>query len=164
MDPVVKSGAVGAGMSRDPSGRGRRATHRVMLAAASALMAVGAVAAPATSGAPGVNPKDNLTKGEVFVKFDRLEGGSSLLAVALKYDRAFDARTGGNVELPLIRLDAPGPNASGLGDVALRVRRVGTSGRWSTIVAAEAVLPTASRDELGRGKWQPTRWPGWSTR
>lgn len=141
-------------MSKGPRRWARRTTRRVILGAASALMGIGAAAAPAASGAPGVNPKDNLTKGEVFVKFDRLEGGASLLAVALKYDRAFDASTGGNVELPLIRLDAPGVDASGLGDVALRVRRVGTSGRWSAIVAAEAVLPTASRDEFGRGKWQ----------
>lgn len=113
-----------------------------------------ALAQASGSGAPGVNPKDNLTKGEAFVKFDRLEGGGSLQALALKYDRAFDAASGGNVELPLIRLDVPALRVSGLGDVALRVRHVATSGPWSVIVAAEAVLPTASRDEFGSGKWQ----------
>jgi len=141
-------------MASRPGGLTLWGVRRTGLGAATALAWACAMAQPAGSGAPGVNPKDNLTKGEAFVKFDRLDGGGSLQAVAVKYDRAFDATTGGNIELPLIRLNAPGPAVSGLGDVALRVRRVGTSGPWSVIVAAEAVLPTASRDEFGRGKWQ----------
>ncbi len=142
---------------RGPTLRGpSRALQRVLLGTAAGLVGAAAAAAaePASTGAPGVNPKDNLTKAEVFAKVDRLEGGGSLQALAIKYDRAFDASTGGNVELPLIRIDAPGLVTSGVGDIALRVRRVHSAGPWSVIVAAEAVLPTASRSEFGRGKWQ----------
>jgi hypothetical protein len=126
----------------------------MITAAALGLALANTPSASAASGAPGVNPKDNITKVEVFAKSDRLDGGASLHAVAVKYDHAFDTSTGANVEVPLIRVDVPGADVSGLGDVALRARHVRTSGPWSVIVAAEAVLPTASKDELGRGKWQ----------
>jgi len=131
------------------------AARRGLLAVAIAgLSAPTPAPAQTASGAPGVNPKDNITKGEVFYKFDSLEGGASLQAIAVKYDYALGASAGANVELPLIRVDAPGAHVSGPGDVAGRVRHVRTSGPWSVIVAAEAVLPTASDDRLGRGKWQ----------
>ena len=119
------------------------------------LAAVSSAAAQSTSaGAPGVNPKDNITKGELFYRFDRLDGGESIQALAFKFDHAFNASVEANVEVPPIRLNTPGDDFSGLGDIALRVRHVRTAGPWSVIVAAEAALPTASRDKLGRGKWQ----------
>lgn len=105
-------------------------------------------------GAPGVNPKDNITKGEAFYKFDRLEGGASLQALAFKYDRAFGASWGGNVELPLIRIDTGERTFGGVGDVALRLRHVRSTGPWSVLFGGEVVLPTASEDALGSGKWQ----------
>lgn len=105
-------------------------------------------------GAPGVNPKDNLTKGEFFLKTDRIDGGASLDAMVLKYDRAFGANLGGNIEVPWLRVRSPGMSTVGLGDIAMRVRHVATDGSWSVIAAAEMVMPTASKDELGSGKWQ----------
>ncbi len=128
------------------------------------LAAVSSAAAQSTSaGAPGVNPKDNITKGELFYRFDRLDGGASIQALAFKFDHAFNASVEANVEVPPIRLNTPGDDFSGLGDIALRVRHVRTAGPWSVIVAAEAALPTASRDKLGRGKWQLNPVAGGST-
>lgn len=80
-----------------------------------------ATAQSSSSGAPGVNPKDNITKGELIYKFDRLDGGASLQALAFKYDHAFNVSVGANVEVPLIRLSTPGADFSGLGGRALSV-------------------------------------------
>jgi hypothetical protein len=106
------------------------------------------------TGAPGVNPKDNITKGEFFLKTDRLASGVSLQAVAVKYDRAFNAQSGANIEIPWVRLSTPGVVSSGLGDIAMRLRYVASSGPWSVISAVEVVAPTARQDALGSGKWQ----------
>lgn len=58
------------------------------------------------------------------------------------------------MEVPLIRVDTGARTFSGVGDIALRARNVQSDGPWSTLLAAEVVLPTASDDALGSGKWQ----------
>ncbi len=107
-----------------------------------------------SNGAPGVNPKDNITKGEFFLKSDRLSGGNSLQAMAVKYDRAFNTSSGANVEIPWLRMSTSTGVYDGLGDIAMRLRYVTSSGPWSVISAVEVVAPTAGRDDLGSGKWQ----------
>lgn len=139
-------------MSPTPSTPVQRSVAQVL--AALLLLSVAALARADGAGAPGINPKDNITKGEVFLKSDRLGGGASLQALAVKYDMAFNASSGANVEVPLIRVTAAGSTSVGLGDVAMRVRHVVSSGPWSVIAAAEFVAPTASKNELGSGKWQ----------
>lgn len=58
------------------------------------------------------------------------------------------------MELPLIRVDTGAQTFSGVGDIALRVRHVQSSGPWSALLAGELVLPTAGDDALGSGQWQ----------
>lgn len=124
--------------------------------------------------APGVNPKDNITKAEVIFQHDNLENGVTVSTIALKYDVAFDPQWGGNVELPITNVRGPvagqavgsaptSPAASAggasfsetaIGDLRLRARNVRTSGRISIISAVELVVPTAGSDLAGAGKWQ----------
>jgi hypothetical protein len=131
--------------------------------------------------APGVNPKDNITKAEVIFQHDNLENGVSVTTMALKYDIAFDANWGANIELPISNLRGPVPpvtsrggpallvedterpvtgspgatfDAFGIGDLRLRSRNVRTHGRVSVLSAVELVVPTATDDLIGTGKWQ----------
>lgn len=127
---------------------------RALIALGLTLLGMASPAHAEGNGAPGVNPKDNITKGEFFLKSDRLSGGVSLRAMAVKYDMAFNASSGANIEVPWIRLSTPGGASDGLGDIAMRVRYVTSSGPWSVISAIEVVAPTANRDDLGSGKWQ----------
>lgn len=142
-------------MKRSVSPRAPAAAFsRCAVALSMAVAAFGSAAESADSAAPGVNPKDNLTKSELFYQRDRLDHGVTSEGLAVKFDRAFDAAWGGNVELPLVRVRVAGQDHSGLGDVVVRARHVRSSGDWSTILGGEVVLPTAARDELGRGKYQ----------
>lgn len=134
--------------------------------------------ADAAQTAPGVNPKDNITKAEVIIQHDSLESGLAVTTLAFKYDIAFDAHWGGNIELPITNLQGPAQAAghggarallvdnfelpapaarfseTGIGDLRLRVRNVQTKGRISLIAAAEVVAPIADSDLTGAGKWQ----------
>ena len=131
--------------------------------------------------APGVNPKDNITKAEVIIKHDNLSDGTSVTTMALKYDIAFDQHWGANIELPvtnlrgrvqpaatggdptlLVRnierpLESPAGstfNEAGIGDLNLRARNVNTFGPVSLLSAVEFVVPTATNDVIGSGKLQ----------
>lgn len=104
--------------------------------------------------APGVNPKDNITKAEAIFQYNNLESGLETFTLAAKYDVAFDARWGGNVELPLTTLSGPGFSETDIGDLNLRVRNVRTRGAVSIISAVEVVVPTAGSELTGSGKWQ----------
>lgn len=102
----------------------------------------------------GVSPKDNITKTELFYKLDALDDDQTIQSLVLKYDYAFDAAWGVNAELPLVRYDGFGIGETGIGDTNLRVRYVAPLGGVSALAGAELVLPTATDDVLGRGKWQ----------
>lgn len=131
--------------------------------------------------APGVNPKDNITKAEVIIKHDNLNDGISVTTMAFKYDIAFDQHWGANIELPVANLRGPVPttdtggdptllvrnlerpventadgtfNEAGIGDLNLRVRNVNTAGPVSVLSAVEFVVPTATNDVIGSGKLQ----------
>jgi len=68
-------------------------------------LCVAELACAAGNGAAGVSPKDKVTRGKVFLKSDRLNGGTSLQAMALRYHRAFDASGRANVEVTWVRID-----------------------------------------------------------
>ena len=104
--------------------------------------------------APGVNPKDNITKAEVIFQYNNLESGLETFTLALKYDLAFNSKWGANVELPLTTLTGPGFSETDIGDLNLRVRNVHTSGPVSILSAVEVVVPTAGSDLTGSGKLQ----------
>lgn len=120
--------------------------------------AVLAAREPEADGAPvrGVNPADNLTKFEVLPKVTMIDDSSdtSIRTTTLKYDRAFQGIYGLNVELPLAAFDSPWAEEAGFGDLNLRGRVQRQNGRWTYIMGAEAVLPTATDDTLGSGKFQ----------
>lgn len=104
--------------------------------------------------APGVNPKDNITKVEVLHKYDHFDLGGSINSLTFKYDKALDKNWGFNAELPFVTFQGFGVEDAGLGDLQARVRYVTTMGQLSLLGGAELVMPTASDDVLGRGKWQ----------
>lgn len=118
--------------------------------------AVAVAADEAGGNVRGVNPADNLTKFEIQPRLGVIDdsAGISTTTLTLKYDRAIQGRFGVNVELPLARFEGQGLSANGNGDVNLRGRYQASLGRATVIVGAEAVLPVASEDLLGAGKWQ----------
>jgi hypothetical protein len=104
--------------------------------------------------APGVNPKDNITKIEVLYKHDGFEHGAAVNSLTFKYDQALNKEWGFNVEAPLVHYKGFGLQEAGLGDLQARLRYVKSFGQVSVLAGAELVAPTASDDTLGRGKWQ----------
>jgi len=119
------------------------------------FVATGAVAQEdGTSAAPGVNPKDNITKIELLYRYDSLDRGDYTQSLTLKYDRAFNSRWGGNIEIPTVGFKGFGLSETGLGDIQARLRYTRQVGSASVILGGELVLPTATDDALGRGKYQ----------
>lgn len=106
------------------------------------------------SGAPGVNPKDNISKAEVLYKYEGFKGGTGINSLTLKYDQALSKEWGFNVEVPLVHYKGFGLEDAGLGDVQARLRYVKSFGQVSVLAGVELVAPTASDVTLGKGKWQ----------
>ncbi|MCC7547268.1 MAG: hypothetical protein IT532_05850 [Burkholderiales bacterium] len=102
----------------------------------------------------GVNPKDNITKIDLIYSREAFEGDVRIHSLSFRFDRALDARWGANIELPLLRFEAPGLTESGMGDAQFRLRYVNSQGLLAYIAAAELIAPTAGDDVLGSGKWQ----------
>lgn len=130
-----------------------------------ALLALGVVIAtpglaeqapPSDSEVRGVNPADNLTKIEILPKLSVVDdtGGISVFSTTLKYDRAIQGNWGVNIEAPLVRFESPYGSHNGIGDVNLRGRYQFRAGKVTGILGLETVLPIASDDTLGSGKWQ----------
>jgi hypothetical protein len=117
-------------------------------------LASSAHAQPSGESAPGVNPKDNITKVEVLYKYDHFDLAGSINSLTFKYDQALDQNWGFNAELPFVTFDGFGVEEAGLGDLQARVRYVTSMGQLSLLGGAELVMPTASDDVLGRGRWQ----------
>lgn len=103
---------------------------------------------------PGVNPRDNLNKNEIFYRYDHLDLGDYTQSMALKYDKAFNKSYGVNIEVPIVNFKGFGLESTGLGDVQGRVRYIKPITHGTLIGGAEIVFPTASEDILGRGKYQ----------
>ncbi|OYX98367.1 MAG: hypothetical protein B7Y80_15130 [Hyphomicrobium sp. 32-62-53] len=126
----------------------------VVVALAVALLPLPAPAQDSSASAPGVNPKDNITKIEVLYKHDGFENGPDVNSLTFKYDQALNKEWGFNVEAPLVHYKGFGLEESGSGDVQARLRYVKSFGQVSVLAGAELVAPTGSDDTLGRGKWQ----------
>ncbi|MBV5319346.1 MAG: hypothetical protein JZU72_00065 [Chlorobium phaeobacteroides] len=104
----------------------------------------------------GVNPADNISKYELLPKYTRIsdENDISVYTLTLKYDKAINKVYGVNIELPFSRFDSPLGETNGNGDLNIRGRYQMNSGRWTGIIGMEFVVPVASDDLLGSGKWQ----------
>ncbi|MFY8119202.1 MAG: hypothetical protein ACOVLH_15430 [Roseateles sp.] len=128
------------------------AVLRITLTLAASLMS--SLSAQAQQ-ARGVNPADIDSRFDLIVKHVALEPEGRSQSLILKYDYKLDARWGLNFELPVYsRLSQPGFARSGQGDLFARARWVVPEGHWTYGAAAEAVLPTASDDVLGTGRYQ----------
>jgi hypothetical protein len=106
------------------------------------------------SSAPGVNPKDNITKMEVLFRYENLDNSAFMYVLPLKFDFAFHENWGGNVELPFLSFNGDELNEDGIGDFAVRGRYLHPLGKITLIAGGEMIAPTASSDALGAGQWQ----------
>lgn len=102
----------------------------------------------------GVNPKDIVTKVDVIVRRDKMDGDVTLDTLTLKYDVGLDAKWAMAIEVPLARFSAPGIKESGFSESKVKLRRVENTEWGAWMVGSELVLPTNMKDALGSGKWQ----------
>jgi hypothetical protein len=106
------------------------------------------------SSAPGVNPKDNITKMEILFRYENFDNGAFMYVLPVKFDFAFNENWGGNLELPFLSFNGRDSDADGIGDFALRGRYLHPLGKITLIAGGEMIVPTASSDALGAGQWQ----------
>jgi hypothetical protein len=105
--------------------------------------------------ARGVNPADIDSRFDAIAKRVHLDPEGSVDSLTLKYDLKLNANWALNFELPAYtRLSAPGLEASGNGDLFARARWIGPAGAWTWGASVETVLPAASNDALGTGRYQ----------
>jgi hypothetical protein len=127
-------------------------------ALATALLAPPLVATAAdeaaASGAPGVNPKDLVTKVDLIFKRDAFEGGVGINSWTLKYDRPLTGNLGIAIELPYAQFGRGGRVVGGMAESKFKMRYVKTSGWVSWVTGGEIVVPTESDPLLGSGTWQ----------
>lgn len=127
----------------------------LLLAAAAGLTALPAWASEgAGGGAPGVNPKDLVTKVDLIFKRDVFEGGVAINSWTFKYDRPIGPQLGIAVELPYAQFRTAGGIVDGMSESKFKLRYVNTQGRVSWVAGGEVVLPTESDPLLGSGTWQ----------
>lgn len=124
-------------------------------AAAGALAAVAWFGVAHAQQARGVNPAEIDSRFDVIVKSVELEPKGRTQSMTLKYDYKLNASWGLNFELPVYtRLTQPGFQRSGNGDLFARARWIVPAGAWTYGASFETVLPVASKDELGTGRYQ----------
>jgi hypothetical protein len=120
-----------------------------------ALTATGLCAAALAQESRGVNPADIDSRLDVIVKRIRLEPSGDTTSLTLKYDYKLNTQWGLNFELPAYtKLSLPGFSRSGNGDFFARARCIVPAGVWTYGASCETVLPVASKDELGTGRYQ----------
>lgn len=105
-------------------------------------------------GAPGVNPKDLVSKIDLIFKRDVFEGGIGINSWTFKYDRPLSSQLGIAVELPYAEVRRAGSVVGGMAESKLKFRYVNTQGRLSWVAGGEIVVPTESDPLLGSGTWQ----------
>lgn len=105
--------------------------------------------------ARGVNPAEIDSRFDVIVKQVNLPIAGHNQSVTLKYDYKLNQQWGLNFELPAYtRVSQPGFKSGGNGDLFARARWIVPDGAWTYGASLETVLPTASRDALGTGRYQ----------
>ncbi|MDN3988681.1 hypothetical protein [Zwartia vadi] len=102
----------------------------------------------------GVNPAEIDTRIDLINDFVRLNGGGNSNTTTVKFDKKLNDQTGVNFEMPFaININSPGFNTSGNGDLFSRFRYMVPLGGWTIGASAEVVLPLASSDALGKGRY-----------
>lgn len=129
-------------------------TRRASATPALVLVLLAACTAAQGQQARGVNPAEIDSRFDVIVKQVGLEPTGTTRSLTLKYDYKLDDRWGLNFEFPVYtRLSQPAFARSGNGDLFARARWIAPAGAWTYGASAETVLPTASKDELGTGRY-----------
>jgi hypothetical protein len=122
--------------------------------AAFSLMALACGLAQADQ-ARGVNPADIDSRVDVIYKRVALDPDGSAQSLTFKFDYKLAPEWGLNVEFPVVsRLSLPGLQWTGQGDLFARARWIVPAGAWTYGASLETVLPLASQDELGTGRYQ----------
>ena len=105
--------------------------------------------------ARGVNPADIDSRVDVIFKRVALDPDGSAQSLTFKFDYKLGPEWGLNFEFPVYsRLTLPGFHWSGNGDLFARARWIVQAGAWTYGASVETVLPLASEDELGTGRYQ----------
>lgn len=129
--------------------------HRPLCLALVAGVLMGASLSAQAQSSRGVNPADIDSRADVILKRVRLDPGGHADSVTFKYDYKVNQTVGLNFELPAYsRVSTPGLSATGQGDLFARARWIQPDGAWIYGASAETVLPTASDDALGTGRYQ----------
>lgn len=118
------------------------------------LAGAGIASATDAGGAPGVNPKDLVTKLDLIFKRDVFDGGVAIHSWTLKYDRPLSASLGVAIELPYAEFRQAGRMVGGMAESKFKLRHVATQGRISWVAGGEVVVPTETDPLLGSGTWQ----------
>lgn len=104
----------------------------------------------------GVKPTENITTLEVnpsLTVIDDKEGISSS-SVTVKTYRVINENFNWGAELPFSRFETPGHAVNGIGDLSLSATGLyQPSSALGVGFKMETFLPTATKDELGSGKW-----------
>jgi hypothetical protein len=137
-----------------PDRRSRRAAVALPLLATLFVPVVAKADTGAGGGAPGVNPKDLVSKVDLIFKRDLFDGGVGINSWTFKYDRPLTSRIGIAVELPYAEFRRVGEVIGGMAESKFKLRYVSTQGRLSWVAGGEIVLPTESDPLLGSGTWQ----------
>lgn len=102
----------------------------------------------------GVNPADIDTRIDLINDFIRLNGGGSSNTTTVKIDKKLSNQAGLNFEMPLaININSPTFSTSGNGDLFSRFRYMVPIAGWTFGASAEVVLPVASSEALGKGRY-----------
>nr|WP_295080444.1 hypothetical protein [uncultured Roseateles sp.] len=103
----------------------------------------------------GVNPAEIDSRFDLIAKQVNLEPSGNVRSATLKYDYKLNERWGLNFELPVYtKLSQPGFESRGNGDLFARARWIVPAGAWTYGASMETVLPVASKDALGTGRYQ----------
>lgn len=104
--------------------------------------------------APGVNPKDLVTKLDLIFKRDGFDGGVAINSWTLKYDQSLNPAVGIAIELPYAEFRRQGQVVGGMAESKFKLRHVRADGRFSWLAGGEVVIPTETDPLLGSGTWQ----------
>ena len=104
----------------------------------------------------GVKPTENITTLEVnptLTVIDNKEGVSTS-GLTLKSYRVINESFNWGAEVPLLRFETPEHSVNGIGDISLSATGVRKLHSGIDVGAKlETMLPTATKDALGTGKW-----------
>jgi hypothetical protein len=130
--------------------------NNTLFATATALlMTVGASSLANAQEARGINPADIDSRVDLIYKRINLHPSGSTDIWTAKYDYKLNNQWGLNFELPFAsKLSVPGFSVSGNGDLFARARWIVPDGAMTYGLSFETVLPIASDDALGTGRYQ----------